>query len=74
MMIRLILFIGLIYIGFKIFKLWGRLNAAINRTVPGRAKREIDDVMVKDPYCQVYFPKRNGVSYKKQRTDDLLLQ
>jgi len=63
-MIRLILLIGLIYIGYKIFKFWGRLNAAVNRTVPGQAKREIDDVMVKDPFCQVYFPKRKGISYK----------
>jgi uncharacterized protein len=63
-MLKLIFFIGLVYIGIKVFTLWKRLNAAVNRTVPGQAKGVIDDVMVKDPYCNVYFPKRNGISLK----------
>jgi len=64
MLIKLIFLIGLVYVGIKIFKLWGRLNAVVNRTVSGQAKGEIDDIMVKDPYCHVYFPKRNGLSLK----------
>lgn len=65
MLIKLIFLIGLVYFGIRIFKLWGRLNAAVNRAVPRQAKGEIDDVMVKDPYCHVYFPKRNGISLKR---------
>ena len=63
-MLKFIFLIGIVYIGLKIYKFWSRLNVAVNRTVSGRAKGEIDDVMVKDPYCHVYFPKRNGVYFK----------
>ncbi|MBW2591589.1 MAG: hypothetical protein JRE58_01050 [Deltaproteobacteria bacterium] len=27
----------------------------------GNSPSEIDDIMVKDPYCQIYFPRRNGI-------------
>jgi YHS domain-containing protein len=30
-------------------------------TYAGRSVGEIDDVMIKDPVCDVYFPQRNGV-------------
>ena len=62
-MLRIIFLILLVYIGYKVYKLWGRLNAAMNRSVPGGFRGEIDDVMVKDPYCEVYFPKRSGISF-----------
>ncbi|MFC1886053.1 hypothetical protein ACFLZM_03235 [Thermodesulfobacteriota bacterium] len=26
----------------------------------GGPEREIDDLMVQDPHCKIYFPKRNG--------------
>ena len=29
-----------------------------------RTTNQIDDVMVKDPYCGVYFPKRDGIHLK----------
>jgi YHS domain-containing protein len=35
----------------------------------GRASAEIDDVMVKDPYCEVYFPKRKGIQLKVKGED-----
>ncbi|MBF0120316.1 MAG: YHS domain-containing protein [Desulfobacterales bacterium] len=25
------------------------------------SRHEIDDVMIKDPYCEVYFPQRTGI-------------
>jgi len=31
------------------------------RSVSGQTAAEIDDVMIKDPFCEAYFPKRNGV-------------
>jgi len=31
------------------------------KTVSGKATGQIDDVMIKDPYCEAYFPKRNAV-------------
>ena len=31
------------------------------KTVSGKEAGQIDDVMIKDPYCEAYFPKRNAV-------------
>jgi YHS domain-containing protein len=32
-------------------------NALSGKKPPG----QIDDIMVKDPFCDVYFPKREGI-------------
>jgi YHS domain-containing protein len=32
-----------------------------SRAVSSKSVGAIDDVMVKDPFCQTYFAKRNGV-------------
>jgi uncharacterized protein len=58
---RLLIFLGLIYFLYRVVKSWmSSLNtsktATYHQTTP-----EIDDVMVKDPFCEVYFPKRNGI-------------
>jgi YHS domain-containing protein len=34
-----------------------------------RVPAEVDDVMVKDPYCEVYFPKRKGIQLKVKGED-----
>jgi hypothetical protein len=31
------------------------------KNVFGKAAGQIDDVMLKDPYCQAYFPRRDAV-------------
>ena len=31
------------------------------KTVSGNKTGQIDDVMIKDPFCKAYFPKRNAV-------------
>ena len=58
---RLLIFLALFYLLYRAAKSWMRsLNAprsAENQQKPS----EIDDVMVKDPYCEVYFPKRNAI-------------
>ncbi len=65
-MIRFIVLFGLIYFGYRSLKIWA-LNhlAAGARTVCGGAEEVADDVMVQDPYCQVYFPRREGVFLNK---------
>lgn len=60
-MIRLILLIGIIYLGFKIHRAWRAFQADSRRAMAGSDAKQVDDVMVKDPYCQVYFPQRSGV-------------
>ena len=37
------------------------MNSPLKRTVPGDTAGRIDDVMVKDPWCNVYFPQRDGI-------------
>jgi YHS domain-containing protein len=44
-------------------------NAPSGRSVSGKATGEIDDIMIKDPYCEVYFPKRTGVHLKHAGED-----
>ena len=39
------------------------------KTVSGNTTGEIDDVMIKDPYCEAYFPKRNAVHLEVKGND-----
>jgi hypothetical protein len=43
---------------------------ATKKTVSGKEAGQIDDVMIKDPYCEAYFPKRNAV-HLNLNTNDL---
>ncbi len=65
-MIRLIIIVALGYIFYKALKSW-ILKAAppIERGDRRTPAGHIDDVMVKDPYCGVYFPKRKGFALKE---------
>lgn len=58
---RLLITIALIYLGYRMFKSWIAPRATPRQPFPGRAENPIDDVMIKDPYCDAYFPQRNGV-------------
>ncbi len=62
-MIRIV-FLGLIiYLLYKGHKFWKNVKTTLeNATAGNNAGRnsQIDDVMVKDPFCEVYFPKREG--------------
>jgi len=60
---RLLILAALIYLAYRAAKSWLRLNSRSSSEVSERSTAEIDDVMVKDPYCEVYFPKRNGVKF-----------
>ncbi|MBW2252230.1 MAG: hypothetical protein JRF60_16785 [Deltaproteobacteria bacterium] len=64
---RLLIIIGVAYLAYRALKSWMLQNVSAKRTVAGETTGEIDDVMIKDPFCQAYFPKRNGVHL---RTDD----
>jgi len=66
---RLLIIIGVAYLAYRALKSWMFQNAATEKTVTGETTGEIDDVMIKDPFCQVYFPKRNGVHLKADGED-----
>lgn len=56
-MIRLLIYLGLIYFCYRSLKTWVQKNALSGKKPSG----QIDDIMVKDPFCEVYFPKREAV-------------
>ena len=60
-MIKLIFFIVIFYIGYKVWKAAKTVNETLARKVAGQGRGEIGEDMVKDPYCNVYFQKSNGV-------------
>jgi len=66
---RLLIIIGIAYLAYRAVKSWMFQNVSTKRTVTGKTTGEIDDIMVKDPFCQVYFPKRNGVHLKTDGED-----
>ena len=68
-MIRLLLIIGIIYAVIKIRKVLKSLSESKKQNFPGMANTRIDDVMVKDPFCEVYFPKREGHHLKYDGKD-----
>ena len=69
MIIRFLIYLLLFYLGFKLI----RSLAGTFETGPRRVSKlkpgEIDDVMIKDPVCDVYFPKREGVHIKIEDKD-----
>jgi len=69
MIIRFILYTALAYVGYRAVK--SLIGERPSRTVSSsdRSAGKIDDVMIKDPYCEAYFPKRNGVHYRHHGED-----
>jgi uncharacterized protein len=63
---RLLILMGIAFLGYRAVKSWMLPNARSRDPVSGQKTDEIDDVMVKDPFCNTYFPKRNGVRLKHQ--------
>lgn len=68
-MIKIIVFIAVGYIGFRFLKSWIVKHITISQAGTNQPPREIDDVMVQDPFCQVYFPKRSGVHLRHHGKD-----
>ena len=59
-MLRLLIFAGVIYLCYRLLKSWMLKNKP-RETGFGKSDNMIDDIMIKDPFCETYFPKRNGV-------------
>ena len=60
-MIKTLILLGLIYLGYRILKSWTRQGVFTKKTMYSNTGGELDDIMVKDPYCEIYFPKRDAV-------------
>ena len=68
-MIRFIILFIIGYFAYRGIRSWMYPNPLKKKTVFGKTSSEIDDVMIKDPFCEVYFPKRNGVHLKVDGKD-----
>ena len=61
-MFKFLIFIAVLYFGYKGLKSYVLKKIFSANPISGARRTEIDDIMVKDPFCEVYFPKREGVS------------
>jgi hypothetical protein len=59
-MIRFIILFIVGYVLYRAVKNWMSPTSG-RRAVSSREVGRIDDEMVKDPYCETYFPRREGV-------------
>ena len=58
---RLLILAALIYLLWRALKTWTAKTALGRGTQRDLRGDPVDDVMVKDPVCGVYFPKKDGV-------------
>ncbi len=61
---KLILLIIIAYLAYRAAKSWVMRNLQAPDQ-NGSRHPSIDDVMVKDPVCGIYFPQREGVALKR---------
>lgn len=61
---KLILLVIIAYLAYRAVKSWVMRNLQAPDQ-NGARHPSIDDVMVKDPVCGIYFPQREGVALKR---------
>ncbi len=62
-MIKFLIIIGIFYLAYRVLKS-ALLKGLSNQELGKESGTELDDVMIQDPFCGIYFPQRNGVSTK----------
>ena len=60
-MIKFLILFGVGYLLYRSMRSWMFPASRSRKNVSGQAADQIDDVMIKDPYCETYFPKRDAV-------------
>ncbi|QTA88570.1 hypothetical protein [Desulfonema magnum] len=68
-MIKLLIFLGVLYFGYRQVKSWVVKNVLSGKIFSDQVSNRVDDVMVKDPFCEIYFPKREGVHLRVGEED-----
>ncbi len=66
---RLLVLLAIIYLGYRALKSWMIQSGLSQQEVSGETTQHIDDEMIKDPVCDVYFPKKDGVHLRKDGAD-----
>ena len=62
-MIRFIILFVVAFVVYRALKNWLFPKTSGDDRIDRKPAGEIDDVMVKDPYCGTYFPSRDGIRY-----------
>jgi YHS domain-containing protein len=62
--VKLLLLIIIAYLAYRAGKSWVMRNLQAPGQ-KGSSQPRIDDLMVKDPVCGIYFPQREGVALKR---------
>lgn len=57
---------GLGYLAYRVVKSWMATPFVTRKQDKSGNTQAIDDVMIKDPQCGVYFPKRQGVPLRHE--------
>jgi hypothetical protein len=68
-MIKFLILFGIGYLLYRSMKSWMFPDGRPKKNVSGKATGQIDDVMLKDPYCQAYFPQRDAVHLNLSDSD-----
>jgi len=59
-MIKILIYLLLIYIVYKVLRsLVTPAESSARRSYGERGA--VDDIMIKDPVCEIYFPKKDGI-------------
>jgi uncharacterized protein len=66
---RLLILLVLSYLGYRFVKSWMFKETQPQKTTFGSETGEINNVMVKDPYCGIFFAKKDGVHLKVSNQD-----
>jgi YHS domain-containing protein len=62
--IRLLIFIGLLYVVWRLMKRLMPAGGGNRRPIQRQGDAAVDE-MVQDPVCGVYFPRSDGVRYRE---------
>jgi uncharacterized protein len=68
-MIKLLIIVVVGYLLYRSMKSWLFPDRRFPKSDTGKTVGAIDDVMIKDPYCQAYFPRRDAVHLKFHGSD-----
>ena len=72
---RIIILVGLIYLLYRALKRWMAIDfVAARKGAFPKSKEQLDDFMVKDPFCGTFFPKREGVRERNKGRGPIFLQ
>ena len=67
-MLKFLILFGVVYLLYRSLRSW-MFPDVTQKTVSRKKAGQIDDVMIKDPYCEAYFPKRNAVHLNLNAND-----